>query len=181
MKTKAKLGLSLKKFMTTDPLDTISVISITKDCHVNRQTFYYHFRNIYDLLTWVFLNEEIEKPNNGDLEEGILIILRYVKHNESLITNTLASAAKDLVREFLFNYLYNLSLDYIQMKDSENKLTNHEKKLLARVYGSGITSSVIAWLEGEVLYSEPEFVIKLVTFFKAFPLDAIKHKGEGYA
>lgn len=94
MKTKVKLGLSLKKFMTTDPLDTISVISITKDCHVNRQTFYYHFRNIYDLLTWVFLNEEIEKPNNGDLEEGILIILRYVKHNESLITNTLASAAK---------------------------------------------------------------------------------------
>jgi AcrR family transcriptional regulator len=59
MKTKARLGNSLKKFMATMPLDTISVINITKDCKVNRQTFYYHFRNIYDLLTWVFLNEEI--------------------------------------------------------------------------------------------------------------------------
>ncbi len=181
MKMKAKLGASLKKFMASEPLDTISVIKITKDCKVNRQTFYYHFRNLYDLLTWVFLNEKIEMPSNHELEEGILIILRYVKHNEALITNTLASAAKDLVREFIFNYMYNVSLAYIAKKDQNMKLTVHERKLLARVYGAGISSSVIAWIENDLLYPEAEFVIKLVTFFKNFPLDAIKYKGEGYA
>lgn len=180
MKMKARLGESLKKFMANEPLDTISVIKITKDCKVNRQTFYYHFRNLYDLLTWVYLNEEIELPANKELEEGILIILRYVKHNSALITNTLASAAKDLVREFLFNYLYNVSLAYINKKDRDMKLTGNERKLLARVYGAGIASSVIAWIEDDLMYPEAEFVMKLVTFFKYFPLDAIKYKGEGY-
>lgn len=181
MKMKNRLGASLKKFMATEPLDSISVIKITKDCKVNRQTFYYHFRNLYDLLTWVFLNEEIELPANKELEEGILIVLRYVKHNESLITNTLRSAAKDLVREFLFNYLYNVSLAYIAKKDKDMKLTSNERKLLARVYGAGISSSIIAWIENDLYYPEAEFVMKLVTFFKTFPLDAIKYKGAGYA
>lgn len=181
MKTKALLGNSLKKFMVNEPLDTISVIKITKDCKVNRQTFYYHFRNIYDLLTWVFLNEEIEHPRNNELEEGLLIMLRYVKHNEALITNTLASAAKDLVREFLFNYLYNVSMAYINKKDEKNILSANERKLLARVAGAGLSSALISWIEGELLYAESEFVMKLVTFFKNFPSDAIKHKGVGYA
>ena len=181
MKTKARLGNSLKKFMATMPLDTISVINITKDCKVNRQTFYYHFRNIYDLLTWVFLNEEIEKPSNNELEEEIFIVMHYVKHNEAMIENTLASAAKDLVREFLFNYLYNVCLNYIDKKDPFEKLTLNERKLLARVYGAGIASSIISWIEGEYLFPEHEFVMNLVTFFNDFPLDAKNYKGHGYA
>ncbi len=181
MKMKARLGLALKKFMVTEQLDTISVISLTKHCKVNRQTFYYHFRNIYDLLTWVFLNEEIEKATNDELEEGLLIILRYIKVNEAFITNTLASAAKDLVREFVFNYLYNLNLAYIAKKDEMHKLTNDEHKLLARVYGAGLASTIISWIEGNFTYQEHEFVIKLMTLFNNFPLDAIKHKGVPYA
>ena len=77
MKMKDRLGLALKEFMASENLDEISVVSLTNYCNVNRQTFYYHFRNIYDLLTWVFLNEKIEKPSNNELEEGLLIILQY--------------------------------------------------------------------------------------------------------
>ena len=50
MKMKAQLGLALKKMMVTTKLDEISVINLTKECNVNRQTFYYHYRNIYDLF-----------------------------------------------------------------------------------------------------------------------------------
>lgn len=178
MKMKQRLGLALKKFMASENLDAISVVSLTNYCNVNRQTFYYHFRNIYDLLTWVFLNEQIEKPTNDELEEGLLIILQYIKVNEALILNTLASAAKDLVREFIFNYLYNVSLAYINKKDVNNKIDDSECKILARVYGAGLASSVIAWVEDDLVCPEHEFVMKLVTFFNNFPLDAIKHKGD---
>jgi AcrR family transcriptional regulator len=39
------------------PLDKITVIDIVTDCGVNRQTFYYHFQDIYDLIEWLFLDE----------------------------------------------------------------------------------------------------------------------------
>ncbi len=178
---KAQLGLALKKMMVTTKLDEISVINLTKECNVNRQTFYYHFRNIYDLLTWVFLNEEIEKPMNDELEEGIYIGMRYIKTNKSFLANTLESAAKDLVRAFLFNYFYNVNLLYLAKEDKEERISNKEKKLLARVYGEGIASSLIAWVEGLIDYTETEFVITLLQFFNDFPQIALKSKGEGNA
>ncbi len=178
MKMKGQLGLALKKMMVTTKLDEISVINLTKECNVNRQTFYYHYRNIYDLLTWVFLNEEIEKPTNDELEEAILIAMRYIKTNRDFLTNTLQSAAKDLVRAFLFNYFYNINLLYLAKEDTEAKLDIKERKLLAQVYGEGIASSLIAWIEEEIAYSETEFVLILLQFFNEFPQNALKSKGE---
>lgn len=55
--TKKSLAVSLKKMLAQKPLEKIKVIDITEDCEVNRQTFYYHFKDIYDLLEWVYTNE----------------------------------------------------------------------------------------------------------------------------
>lgn len=49
------LADSLRKLMVTKPLSKISIREITEDCGVNRQTFYYHFHDIFDLLEWMFI------------------------------------------------------------------------------------------------------------------------------
>ena len=48
--TKKALATSLKKLLSKKELSKITISNITDDCGVNRQTFYYHFRDIYDLL-----------------------------------------------------------------------------------------------------------------------------------
>ena len=47
--TKRALEASLKKLLLERPLDKITVTDIAEDCGINRMTFYYHFRDIYDL------------------------------------------------------------------------------------------------------------------------------------
>ena len=34
------------------PLSKITISDITEDCGINRMTFYYHFKDIYDLVEW---------------------------------------------------------------------------------------------------------------------------------
>ena len=51
---KYALAQSLKKLLSIRKLDKITVKDIVEDCGVNRQTFYYYFRDIYDLLEWNF-------------------------------------------------------------------------------------------------------------------------------
>ena len=60
MKTEHRLAETLKEMMSEMSLDDISVTLLVKKCRVNRQTFYYHFHDIYDLLTLVFLDEKID-------------------------------------------------------------------------------------------------------------------------
>ncbi len=53
--TKRALAASLIKLLSQKPLDKVTVKDIIEDCGVNRQTFYYHFKDIYDLVDWNFL------------------------------------------------------------------------------------------------------------------------------
>ena len=48
--TKQALEASLKRMMLKKPLDKITIRDITEDCGISRMTFYYHFKDIYDLV-----------------------------------------------------------------------------------------------------------------------------------
>ena len=50
--TKRALEASLKELLRHKPLDKITVSDLTDHCGVNRMTFYYHFKDIYDLVEW---------------------------------------------------------------------------------------------------------------------------------
>ena len=52
--TKEALAAALRKMMTVKPIDKVTVKDIVEICGVNRQTFYYHFDNVDNLLEWVF-------------------------------------------------------------------------------------------------------------------------------
>ena len=55
--TKYALENSLKKLLLQKPLNKITINDITEDCGINRMTFYYHFRDIYDLVEWVCMED----------------------------------------------------------------------------------------------------------------------------
>ena len=50
--TKRALEESLKRMLLKKPLNKITIADITEDCGINRMTFYYHFKDIYDLIEW---------------------------------------------------------------------------------------------------------------------------------
>ena len=50
--TKRALEASLKNLLLQKPLSKITINDIAEDCGINRMTFYYHFRDIYDLIEW---------------------------------------------------------------------------------------------------------------------------------
>ena len=52
--TKEALAAALRQMMTVKPIDKVTVKDIVEICGVNRQTFYYHFDDVDDLLEWVF-------------------------------------------------------------------------------------------------------------------------------
>ena len=55
--TKYALENSLKKLLLQKPLNKITINDITEDCGINRMTFYYHFKDIYDLVEWVCMED----------------------------------------------------------------------------------------------------------------------------
>jgi len=57
--TKRALASALRELMDEVPFDKIQVAHICERCDMNRKSFYYHFKDKYDLLNWIFDTEII--------------------------------------------------------------------------------------------------------------------------
>ena len=143
MKTEYRFAETLKTMMAEMPLDMISVTLLAKKCKVKRQTFYYHFHDVYDLLTLVFLNEKIEGIENvTDFKGLIKCIYDYYYKNSAFIEATINSAGKELVQEFINNVCYQKLNKMINAIHESKNITANDRKLIARFYSLGISNSV---------------------------------------
>ena len=75
--TKNALASSMKKLMKEKLFEKISVIDICEGCGMNRKSFYYHFKDKYDLVNWIFDNEfiaAVQRERDKDAWEFMLEI-----------------------------------------------------------------------------------------------------------
>ena len=63
--TKRALEQSLKNLLLQKPITKITINDIAEDCGINRMTFYYHFKDIYDLVEWS-CKEDARKAIEGN-------------------------------------------------------------------------------------------------------------------
>ena len=55
--TKLALEAALKKELLMKSLDKITINELAEDCGISRMTFYYHFKDIYDLVEWACVED----------------------------------------------------------------------------------------------------------------------------
>ena len=68
--TKLALEAALKKELLTKSLDKITINELAEDCGISRMAFYYHFKDIYDLVEWVCVEDGTEgTAGEEDLRE----------------------------------------------------------------------------------------------------------------
>ena len=89
--TKRALIASLKELMADKPLDKITVTDLTEHCGVNRMTFYYHFKDIYDLVEWACVEEATRalagKKTYDTWQQGFLQILQSLQKDKLFYIN----------------------------------------------------------------------------------------------
>ncbi|MDQ0149847.1 TetR-like C-terminal domain-containing protein [Eubacterium multiforme] len=148
--TKKALAASLKKLLEYKPLDKITIIDIVEDCEVNRQTFYYHFHDIYDLVGWVFLNES-EKAIDGKKtydtwQQGFLKIFQYALENKALITNVFYSIAREHLERYLYNETYNLLIGVVNERAVGMDVKDEDKDFIADFYKFAFVGLMLDWI-----------------------------------
>ena len=67
--TKKALASALKILMQEMPFSKISVRLICEKCNMNRKSFYYHFKDKYDLVNWIF-ETEYASTKTADKEDS---------------------------------------------------------------------------------------------------------------
>jgi len=165
--TKKSFAASLKKMLAQKPLEKIKVIDITEDCEVNRQTFYYHFKDIYDLLEWVYTNEATRalggKKTYDTWQQGFTQIFDYILENKSFVLNTFNSVSREYLERYLYNETHLLLMGVVEEKAKDMAVREKDKEFIADFYKYAFVGLVLEWIKKGMKENPADIINRLNT------------------
>ncbi|OCN02418.1 hypothetical protein A7X67_14995 [Clostridium sp. W14A] len=176
--TKQLLASSLKDLMKTTPFRKITVQNVTDHCGLNRQTFYYHFKDIYQLLEWIYQNEifkQVNGVNRYSWKNALIDVLRYSRQNKAFLRNINRSLRKETVEKFLYPILYRWIGMIYEDACYGLSVNPEEKQFLLDFFTNAFVSFIIRWIGNGMQESEEELLKKAEWIKEMFLGMAVMH------
>ena len=118
--TKFAIAFAFKELLLEKSIDKITINDITEKCGINRQTFYYHFHDIYELIEWICETDadHVLKQNKtyDTWQEGFLAIFHLLKKDEPFVVNIYHNAPRGYIYRYLYKVTYQLIYDVLEEK-----------------------------------------------------------------
>ena len=163
--TKVLLSKALKKLMKEKPLPSISVTEVAEVAGFRRQSFYYHFPDLYALLKWT-LDQELNihlggKNAPATWEEGMLKIFSYIGKNRDFCLSAYTALGRETVRNLMGTEVNDAVRTVITGEVAEFSLPEQTITYLTRFFVGGISNILEDWLLGRLDMSPEEIVFHM--------------------
>ncbi|WP_312693082.1 dihydroxyacetone kinase transcriptional activator DhaS [Caproiciproducens sp.] len=166
--TKKAIAASIKELMKKRPLQKISVADIVEHCGINRQTFYYHFKDKYDLVDWIYYNEVVSAvTQNRSIEEWnnvVLDVLNTMKNEQYFYTNALCVTGQNAFQDYFFNVTKGMIGEMLETILQGSQIAPDDKDFIAEFYSYGLVGIVVQWAR-RGMKQPPEQIVQRLTHF----------------
>lgn len=160
--TEKALAKALMEELSEKPLDKITVQSLTDKCGLTRNTFYYHFNDVYDLLSHIFLNEmdylRVKYAEKKNWEDGLEYGLNYLYEHKAAVKNINESNSHELISRYI-NHIANehaAAVVSLQYDDPDHELDSPTLMIVAKFYKAALLGALQDWIATEMKESPTE-------------------------
>lgn len=164
--TKRAMEQSLKKLLLKKPLNKITINDITEDCGISRMTFYYHFKDLYDLVEWVCMEDAkkawADKDSYDGWQDGLLQFVLSMQENKAFVMNVHRSVHLEQVEAFLRPEVDKLILQIINEESGKDMVSEEDKKYISRAYSYVFIGTLFDWIKSD-MQEEPRQVVHRLT------------------
>ncbi len=155
--TKNALAASMKKLMAEMPFSKISVGDICEACGMNRKSFYYHFKDKYDLVNWIFETDFIDVVRLSEYSIGwdlLEDICRYFYRERVFYRNALRITGQNSFPEFFSVSIRPFIIRFTQ----EIYQGVNDEEFYVSFFGDAFLVAMIRWLTEEPQIPPEEFL-----------------------
>ena len=175
--TKRAMEAALKKLLLEKPLTKITVSDITEECGMNRMTFYYHFKDIYDLVEWSCLEDAKhaldEKKTYETWQQGLLQIFEAVKENKPFILNVYRCVHREQVEKYSQPLVDQLLLGVINEETGNMTIRDEDKQFIAQIYSYIFIGLMLDWIKDDMREDPQPLVDRLARLIKGSMSEAL--------
>ncbi len=133
------------------PFDRITVKDIVERCGINRNTFYYHYQDVYDLLTKILeaeLQRAVENSRNYDTwEMGIIDALSFAIRNKKAVYHIYNSVNRDKLLVYFRGIIRDITAKFIRREAGTDDIPEDDLLLLGRILDEAVMGIFEIWME----------------------------------
>ncbi len=154
--TKPAIMDSFVRLSQQMPIDKITVTKITKECGINRNTFYYYYKDVYDLLDEIIYTkmQKLFVLDEDNVEESwkasLRLIGQYAVKNEEFIKALYQSMGRDAFGDKLTSIacepIYNTLVVYVKRHEAAEKDVRNVAYVLAKAFAE----LAVEWIRGRL-------------------------------
>lgn len=164
--TQKALAESLKKLLNRKTLNKITVSDITNDCGVNRQTFYYHFHDVYELVDWIFAEEMKRYAQEGFTPDNWRDVMTQLMDNfleeRHFIINVYNSLNRKELEKYMRVFVKPAVTDIVNEIARNYDVSAEDIDFLTSTLTASLTGIVAEWIGGGM---DPSYRLRLDKFF----------------
>ena len=181
--TKAALEASLKKLLLKKPLDKITINDLTTDCGISRMAFYYHFKDIPDVVEFILKkkwDEILEHPQDrASILECMEEMADLVRNNRKVMFNVYRSVKKDTFLFYMNEISNYIIMEYFRKNADQFDLDEGEIRILIQYYKCLFMGFLMEWLDNNLKSDFGEEMRQASRLFEKHPeLHAVLNRSE---
>ena len=163
--TTRALEQSLKNLLQQKPLSKITISDITEDCGISRMTFYYHFKDIYDLVEWACAEDAARALQNKKTydtwQQGFVQIFHAVRENKVFVMNVYRCVNREQVEKYLVPLTDQLIMGVITERAAGMTVREADQQFIAQVYSYAFVGIMLDWIRDDMRADPEELVNRL--------------------
>ena len=170
--TKKAIMHSLLELLKTKSIDRITVKDICDDCEINRNTFYYYYKDIYDVINSILL-QEIENNKLDVIHKDDSFYDKYRKAasifamNKDVVLHIYNSKNRDIITNYLEKVTAQIVKGYIAAKSEGKNVSDKNLEFMSHFYCYAIAGSTYKWLDSGMQADFEQFVKKIAVSIDA--------------
>ena len=160
--TKEIIAKTFTELLDEKPMSKITVKDIVERCGVNRNTFYYHFKDIPDVVEFILKkkwDEILEHPQDrASILECMEEMADLVRNNRKVMFNVYRSVKKDTFLFYMNEISNYIIMEYFRKNADQFDLDEGEIRILIQYYKCLFMGFLMEWLEREDFFSHRDIV-----------------------
>ena len=159
--TKRALAQAMKDLMQTVPLHQISISDICERCQMHRKSFYYHFKDKYDLVNWIFYSEFFAAFAQLDKEldtwDSMEAMFRYFYENKRFYKNALSIQGQNS----FYEYFGEIMTPLISQRINRLFPQNEDHDFYVGFFAQAIRNTLVDWMSSGAALP-PQKLVELI-------------------
>lgn len=171
---KSMIADTFSQMLEKEDIDKITVTKLIGECHISRQTFYYHFRDIMDVLDWTFRRSTQALARRGlEAEDRVGALTAYVifvRQNRIKLEKLLYSRRWAQIEAMLTESVMIYLAEMARGQGKDIRVSVDDMEVMLRFYASGMVGVLLQYV-GKPHLDEEKLVIQMEKIItgKMFP------------